>query len=125
MSHAPDSPHVLVVDDNPDAAEVLALLIRAEGFSAATARTVAQAREEIDRQRPRMLFLDLHLPDGSGMDLLAELKADQLSATIEVVLLSGLMEEALKEEAHLLGASAFLLKPLDHEQLTALLARAR
>lgn len=125
MSPAADLPHVLVVDDNPDAAEVLALLICAEGFSTATARTVAQAREQIARQLPRMLFLDLHLPDGSGMDLLAELKADQLSAGIEVVLLSGLMEEALKEQAHLLGASAFLLKPLDHDRLTALLARAR
>ncbi|MCE4557785.1 response regulator [Roseateles cellulosilyticus] len=125
MNAAADLPHVLVVDDNPDASEVLALLIETEGFTAATAATLAQAREQVASHRPDLVFLDLNLPDGNGIDLLAELKNDQTTSSIKVVLLSGLLKPHLKDEAHLLGASAVLLKPLDHGQLSAALDHAR
>jgi two-component system, NtrC family, response regulator AtoC len=118
-------PHVLVVDDNQDAAEVLALLIEADNFSAATARNLAQGREELARQLPRLIFLDLNLPDGNGMDLLADVKADQKTAGVDVVMLSGMVNDKVREEAHLLGAAAFVLKPLGHEQLSALLEAVR
>ena len=125
MSVVSDSPHVLIVDDNLDAAEVLAMLVEVEGFSAATARTLAEARERLEAQRPRVVFLDVNLPDGSGINLLAEVKSDQQTRDIGVVILSGMADERIKEEAHLLGASAVLVKPLGHEQLTALLDAAR
>ncbi len=118
-------PHVLVVDDNDDAAEVLALLIEGEGFTAATARTLVAAREQIARQLPRLVLLDLNLPDGSGLDLLAELKADQVTAAVEVVLLTGMVDNKLREQAHLLGAATVLVKPLEHALLTAILDKAR
>ncbi|MGM9479595.1 response regulator [Roseateles sp. NT4] len=122
MSVAADElPHILIVDDNVDATEVLALLIEIEGFSVSTARTLAEGREQIVRQRPRLIFLDLNLPDGNGMSLLADVKADQMTAAISVVMLSGMMDDKIREEAHLLGADAFLVKPLEHDQMTALL----
>lgn len=125
MNVPADPPRVLIVDDHADATEVLAILTEAEGFSAATARTVQEARERIAAERPRLVFLDVNLPDGSGMDLLSELKSDQQTAGIDVVMLSGMADERLKEEAHLLGAAAFCLKPLGNEQLTAMLDAAR
>jgi two-component system response regulator AtoC len=125
MSIGSELPHVLVVEDNLDAAEVLALLIETEGFTADTARTLAEGREQIARRRPRIVFLDLNLPDGNGMDLLADVKADPSAAAIEVVMLSGMIDDKLKEQARLLGASDFVVKPLGHDQLTALLNRVR
>lgn len=125
MNADSDTPQVLVVDDNLDAAEVLALLIEVEGFATATARTLAQAREQIADQPPRLILLDVNLPDGNGLSLLADVKAEQRTADIEVVMLSGMMDARLQEEAHLLGASAFVTKPLAHEQLAALLAALR
>lgn len=125
MNADADLPHALVVDDNLDASEVLALLIEVENFSAATARSLALAREEIARQPPHLIFLDLNLPDGSGMNLLADMKADPRTADIQVVMLSGMLDPRLKEQARLLGASAFFTKPLAHEQLTAVLDAAR
>lgn len=119
----PDSefPHVLVVDDNVDAAEVLALLIETEGFTASTARTLAAAREEVAQARPDIVLLDLNLPDGSGMSLLADIKADQHTAAIQVIILSGMLDDKVREQAHLLGAAAFLLKPFEHDQLSRVL----
>ena len=125
MNADSDIPHVLVVDDNFDATEVLALLIEAEGFSTATARTLAQACECVANAPPRLIFLDVNLPDGSGMNLLAEVKNDLRTAGIHVVMLSGLMDPRISEEAHLLGASAFVTKPMDHKGLTALLNTVR
>ncbi len=118
-------PHILVVDDNLDAAEALALLIETEGFTAATARTLREAREQLLAQKPRVILLDVNLPDGNGMSLLSEVKSDLQTADIDVLMLSGLADDRLKEEAHILGAAAFLVKPLVHEQLMALLDAAR
>ena len=120
-----DLPHVLVVDDNLDASEVLALLIEVENFSVATASTLALAREAIARRPPRLIFLDLNLPDGSGMNLLADVKANPCTAGIQVVMLSGMQDPLLKEQARLFGAWAFFTKPLAHEQLMAALDAAR
>ena len=125
MNAESDKPLVLVVDDNLDAAEVLALLVEMEGFAAATARGVAQAREVVVSTPPHLIFLNVNLPDGSGLDLLADVKADLKTADIEIVVLSGMLDPRLKEEAHLLGARAFVTKPLAHEQLTALLSALR
>lgn len=125
MNTDSDKPLVLIVDDNRDAAEVLALLIEMEGFAAATARTVAQAREAVANTPPRLIFLDVNLPDGSGLDLLADVKADLKTADIEIVVLSGMLDARLEEEAHLLGARAFVTKPMAHGQLTALLSALR
>lgn len=125
MNADADLPHVLVVDDNLDASEVLAMLIEVENFTAATARTLALAREEIAHRPPRLIFLDLNLPDGSGMNLLGDVKADPRTAGIQVVMLSGMQDPRLNEQARLLGAAAFFTKPLAHEQLTAVLDTVR
>lgn len=121
MNPASEFPHVLVVDDNVDAAEVLALLIETEGFTTSTARTLAAAREQMAAARPDIVLLDLNLPDGSGMSLLADIKADQHTAGVQVVVLSGMLDDKVREQAHLLGAAAFLLKPFEHDQLSRVL----
>ena len=125
MNTAADLPLVLVVDDNLDASEVLALLIEIEGFAAATARTLAQAREAVASRPPRLVFLDVNLPDGSGLDLLAPMKADPRTAGARVVMLSGLIDDRVRDQALRLGASDYIVKPLGHEQLTALLDAVR
>lgn len=110
--------HVLVVDDNADAAEVLALLIETEGFEVSTAGTLAEARALIASHRPAIVLLDLHLPDGSGLALLAELKTDPATAGTRVIVLSGLLGDEVQAQARALGAEGFLAKPFGHETLS-------
>ncbi len=125
MISAVPSPRVLVVDDNVDASEVLSLLIESEGFTADTAGTLAQARERIAQVPPHLIFLDMNLPDGNGLQLLASVKSDPKTQGIDVVMLSGWGDERVREEAHLLGASAYVVKPVSHTQLSELLGRVR
>jgi CheY-like chemotaxis protein len=125
MKSADEFPHVLVVDDNADAAEVLALLIESDGFTVTTVQSLAEAREQIVRRAPDIVLLDLHLPDGPGLSLLAEIKASQRTAPIQVIVVSGMLEPSVREEAHLLGTTAFLVKPFEHDQLSRALQAAQ
>lgn len=113
-----NKPHALVVDDNADSAETLALLIEMEGFTVASAASLKQAREELHRQAPDLIFLDLHLPDGSGMDLLEQTAGMPGTG---VVVLSGSADPHVAGDAHRRGAIDYLVKPANMTRLQALL----
>ena len=74
-------PHALVVDDDHDSAASLRALIAGEQFTVAVAHNLRDARRQISLQQPDIMLLDLRLPDGNGMDLLA---APRRRAWIEV-----------------------------------------
>ena len=80
------SPRALIVDDDPGFLLGLAELVRREGFTVASAGSLKQAREEIAASTPDILLVDLRLPDGSGLDLLAGLEPAQAP---ELVLITG------------------------------------
>jgi len=79
-------PHALLVDDDADAAETMAMLIASEGFTVATAGSLRDARRQMSLQEPDIVLLDLMLPDGSGMELFNDAKA---LPNTELVLITG------------------------------------
>jgi two-component system response regulator AtoC len=113
-------PHALIVDDDPLACEMLAGVVRAAGFSTAQAASLREAREQLARQMPDVLLIDLQLPDGSGMSLAADLGRDE---GISVVLVTGQATVETAVQALRNGASDYLVKPIDIARLEALLAR--
>ena len=60
--------HALIVDDDADTAEMLAELVASQGFTAATARTMRDARREQATNAPEVVFLDLVLTAGKGIE---------------------------------------------------------
>ena len=115
-------PHVLVVDDDADSAEMMAALIADEGFSVATAGSLREARAQMALQSPDLVLLDLMLPDGTGLQLVDDVKA---LANAEVVLITGYASVETSVQALRLGAADYLTKPLNLRQLSGILARAR
>ena len=109
----------LVVDDDADAAEMIASLIVAEGFSVAVAHSLAEARRQLALQAPDLVLLDLRLPDGSGLSLFG----DSLVANSEVVLMTGHATLETSIEALRLGAADYLLKPVSLVHLRGVLSR--
>jgi PAS domain S-box-containing protein len=86
---APSRPTILIVEDDPDMAAVLGLLLQQEGFDSAHAETLDAARSLL-KQRPfNAMTLDLCLGDERGEDLLAALRADPLTANLPVLIVSG------------------------------------
>src|SRR4026207_779737 len=79
-------PHLLLVDDDPEALEWLSELAKAEGFTISQADSLRAARIHMSPLPPDILLTDLQLPDGKGVDLVGDL--EQRDST-EVVMITG------------------------------------
>jgi len=79
-------PHALLVDDDVNFVLGLAEVVGREGFTTKAAHTLKEARAEIGRAVPDVVLVDLHLPDGTGIDLFRDLEA---SPATEIVLITG------------------------------------
>ncbi len=112
--------HALIVEDDADSAQMVAALIGNEGFSAATAPSLRDARRQIAMQQPDLLLLDLRLPDGNGMSLLDE---HELVGKSEVVLMTGHASLETSIQALRYGAADYLIKPVSAKQLQGILSR--
>jgi two-component system response regulator AtoC len=112
--------HALIVDDDADAATMLAALVATENCTVATARTLRDARRQVVLQPPDIVLLDLHLPDGSGMTLFED---TELVARAEIVLITGHASLETSIQALRLGATDYLVKPVNPKQLHGVLSR--
>ncbi|WKB54252.1 sigma-54-dependent transcriptional regulator [Eleftheria terrae] len=113
-------PHVLIVDDSPDELGWMSEVAQAEGCTVATADSLRAARVQLVRQQPEVLLTDIQLPDGNGLQLVRELEAP---AQTEVVAITGHASVDSVVEALRLGATDYLVKPIDIERLRAILKR--
>jgi two-component system, NtrC family, response regulator HydG len=110
-------PRALIVDDDPEIVKVLTELVEREGFAVTCASALAQAREEIATTVPDIVLVDIHLPDGSGLELLEGLGP----SAPEVVLITGQASVDTAVDALRRGAADYLTKPVDFPRLKMVL----
>ncbi|PYQ06944.1 MAG: sigma-54-dependent Fis family transcriptional regulator [Acidobacteria bacterium] len=110
--------HALLVDDDVNFALGLAEVVGREGFATKTANTLKDAKAEITKSIPDVLLVDLHLPDGSGLDLFKELEG---SPGAEIILITGQATVDTAVEAMRRGASDYLIKPVDFSRVKQVL----
>src|SRR5260221_4293885 len=110
-------PRALIVDDDPEIAKVLTELVEREGFAVTCASALAQAREAIATTVPDIVLVDIHLPDGSGLDLLEGLGP----SAPEIVLITGQASVDPGGDALPGGAPDSLPKPVDFPRLKMVL----
>ncbi len=108
----------LIVDDDEDFRESLAALVGREEFETRQCGTLADARKEIGKKTPDVVLLDLKLPDGDGMELLAD---EELAAATEFVLVTGHADVDSAIGALREGALDYLTKPIDRARLRTIL----
>jgi two-component system response regulator AtoC len=113
-------PHVLVIDDDSDSAETLAMLVATEGMTVATAGSLRDARRQMALQTPDLVLLDLVLPDGNGLELLEDTRS---MPQTEVVLVTGHASLDTSIQALRRGAADYLVKPVAPQQLQKLISR--
>jgi two-component system catabolic regulation response regulator CreB len=120
---APTRRHLLVVDDEPHIGLLLRPHLEQLGYRVSLARTLAQGRVVLAEPRAPVdaLLLDLHLPDGSGLDLLRELRAAPATRGLPVIVLTAEGEDRVLDEAEELAA-AVLTKPFSPTKLIARIA---
>ena len=110
-------PSVLLVEDDHDLCVELATYLANSGFAVRSAGTLAAACAAL-AQVPNLLVLDINLPDGSGLELFREMPA---AARIGIVMCTGRDDRELRIACLRGGADAYLVKPVDPEELEATL----
>ena len=120
---SPARRHLLVVDDEPHIGLLLRPHLERLGYVVSIARTLGEARHALAGGVPPLdaMLLDLHLPDGSGFDLLRELRAAAATRAFPVIVLTAEGEDRILGEAESLGAG-LLTKPFSPSKLTARIA---
>jgi signal transduction histidine kinase/integral membrane sensor domain MASE1 len=122
--HLPQSARrVLVVDDNVDAAESLAVVLRDSGYDVATAYDGAEALAKAGESAFDFIFLDIALPDGlDGYEVARRMRGDPGLRDVTLIALTGFGQEEDRRRAVDAGFDHHLVKPVDPEVVRELLA---
>jgi DNA-binding response OmpR family regulator len=112
---------ILAVDDDPAILDVVAQVLADEGYDVLTAGGGRAAVDLARKHLPKLILLDLMMPEMNGWQVVAELKASSHTRTIPIVLLSARRDTELM--AHNLGVSSYLEKPFDLDELLARVQR--
>jgi len=118
---APAQRRILVVDDNADAAESLAMLLQLDGHATRVAHDGEAALVAAREFQPDTVFLDIGLPGMNGYEVAQRLRASDRS-TMQLIALTGWGAEDDRRRAQAAGFDHHLVKPVDPAQLAPLLA---
>jgi two-component system KDP operon response regulator KdpE len=113
--------HVLVVDDEPQIVRGLRVILRDAGYEVEAATTKQEALDAVAARPPDAVVLDLVLPDGSGVDVCAEIRT---WSGLPILVLSAVGDEREKVRALDVGADDYITKPFGTDELLARLRAA-
>ncbi|NOZ77799.1 MAG: sigma-54-dependent Fis family transcriptional regulator [Acidobacteria bacterium] len=113
--------HILVVDDDPGLCSAIEEILSTNGANVRTAYSLAEARGILAKRVPDLVLLDLTLPDGSGFELLDEIRA--IDEIISVIVMTGLSDVETVVESMRRGADNFVPKPVEPALFVKIVAR--
>ncbi len=116
------SKRVLVVDDNADSAESMAVLLRLYGHEVRLAHDGETALEQARAFRPDVMFLDLHLPKMDGYEVARRLRQEPAMSGMALVAMTGYGQEEERRRTQETGFNLHLVKPVDFDSLQELLS---
>lgn len=116
------APLALIVDDEPDIRELLAITLSRMGIESAAAATLAEARAQLSNQRFALCLTDMRLPDGNGIEVIRHIQQTQPSLPVAMITAHGNMQSAI--EALKAGAFDFINKPVELQTLRELVNTA-
>ena len=115
-------PTALVIDDEPDICELVAITLERMEIQADTCANLSAAREKLQRSDYDVCLTDMRLPDGDGLDLVQWMQKEGLSTPVAVITAHGNVETAVKALKY--GAFDFISKPVDLQDLRKLVDSA-
>jgi len=111
------SQRILIIEDEPDIRKTLEYNLSREGFDVVCASSLSEGKESIEADKFSLILLDLMLPDGSGLDLCRELKADPKKNLTPIIILTAKDDEVDKVVGFELGADDYVTKPFSVREL--------
>ena len=113
---------VLIVDDNRDATDSMAMLLAMEGYDVRVAYDGPQALEAVRTARPDVILLDIGLPGMDGFQVAQRVRADSANSSIVIVAVSGYGQEEHRSRSTQAGCDHHLVKPIEPAVVSELLA---
>jgi two-component system response regulator PilR (NtrC family) len=114
--------NLLIVDDEASLRDFLSIVFEEEGWLIQTAATLAEARAAMQKREPDLVLCDLMVPDGSGIDLVREIKVQ--TPSVPVVMITAYTSTKSAVEALKAGAFDYIAKPFDIEELKIIVRKA-
>ena len=114
---SPAAQRILVVDDDPEIRKLLARYIEGQGFRVQLAASCRELRDKLATYHIDLIVLDVMLPDGSGLDMCRDLRADR--SNVPIILLTALKEDVDRIIGLEIGADDYLGKPFNPRELIA------
>lgn len=115
---------VLIIEDEEDAAELFAEMMRVSGFHVRKTSTSTPALSMMTTERPDVVILDIMMPEISGLDILRQMRRDPALANIPVVVVSATTMPVDIKNGMEAGASIYLTKPVGFHELKEAVVRA-
>jgi CheY-like chemotaxis protein len=115
------APRILVVDDNSDAAESLAFLIRKLGYDVRTAEDGPTAIQLDAEWHPDLIFLDIGLPGMDGYEVAREIRRARPEGGPQLVALTGYGQDSVRQQSEAAGFTRYILKPAQLKTIVAVL----
>ena len=112
---------VLVVDDNVDAAESMAMLLSMEGYNTQTVHSAQAALDAASRFKPDVVLLDIGLPEMDGYEVARRLRKENVISRMRLVAITGYGQPADRERTEAAGFDRHLVKPVEPDDLHELL----
>src|SRR5476649_1614078 len=110
---------ILIVEDDPDIAELVARYLDKAGFTTERAASGREALQAIALRPPELLVLDLMLPQVDGLEICRLVRAGEKTAAIPIIMLTARAEESERIVGLELGADDYLAKPFSPNELVA------
>jgi DNA-binding response OmpR family regulator len=111
---------ILIIEDDPDVRLGYHIRLKANDYDTFFAADALASMTEARKNQPDLIILDLGLPAGDGFIVMERLKANTQLAMIPIIVVSGRDPHANRERALKAGAVAFLQKPVNNEELLAI-----
>jgi two-component system alkaline phosphatase synthesis response regulator PhoP len=110
-------PKVLVIEDEPENQLVIRMILETEGFDVAQVEDGYQALAAARAERPDLILLDVMMPDINGFDVFDQLRHDDDTRHVPVIMLTALAQRWDVERAVLAGVDDYVLKPFEPHDL--------
>lgn len=114
---------ILVVDDEPDLVRALGLRLSNRGYEVLTAFDGMQAMSRIQKEKPDLVLLDIHLPAGNGYRVCERMRASEAVRETPVIALTADPSVDAERRCHELGCADFFRKPYDPKELMKAVTR--
>ena len=108
-----------MIDDDLTMCDYIGQIVKSLGYDFEFYNKAEGGLEEVVRQAPDLIILDLHLPDGNGLHVCKEIQQDQRTNGIPIIILTTREFNIEREMAFQAGASAFIQKPLDYKKISS------